>query len=928
MNPSEIDKEKSQASDQSPSQEKTDGEQDALDQIAEDFAEAIRRGHHPNIEDFLEHSSGQVESLRSLLESIEIIEGLKHDTSKANNDSSHSGLQRLDDYKIIREIGRGGMGIVFEAIHESLGRRVAIKVLANSLLGDPKHLARFRREARAAAKLRHTNIVPVFGVGRSGDHHYYVMDFIDGISLQQCLDSLSNRRVYSASTVGESPIQTTSEFQSNIITAERTTPIATKCVPTDHGTIEYFRWVANIGATIGSALQYAHSQGVLHRDIKPANLLIDSDGQVWVADFGLAKLSEQQAVTMTGDIVGTPQYMPPESFEGNYDAKSEVYGLGLTLYELITLCPAIEGQGAADVIRKASEGVLNSPKKLQPKIPRDLETIILKSLAHDPRSRYVSAGELRDDLCRYLSDQSISARRSTSIERLARWSRREPAVALLTFATFTLLLALAIVSAIGFVRTTHALAQTKAANLAASISLKERTIALETADSQRVRAERNLQVALTAFDEIMKNIGQRGIEADAEFLGEVTDTTSPNVTPQDAELLNSLLGFFDDLAKNNSEDLLSESAVAARRSGDISLRLGQLQEAENSFHDSLERVRKLCQAEPKEVQHVITQAEILNELAVVTALRGKLGMADKMYYQTKSLLENSPIAMNTQGGQYAYARAHRLYGSHSSRMGLNGVVQAPKTFNERSIRRPMSVLLRLRFEDSLTVLDTAIETLDRLLDQHPDEVLYDAELARTYRDKATVASRLRLHTDAEVAVKKSIEIFDELLTENPNLDAIRYELALTLSSTEAFNWNQTMRAHRANELSSDLLQESPDLPRYKALRAHTLEAMAAQQFRNKRFEIAERNLREALQIYNDLIVDTPELVVYERRRSQALESMADIKIKRGEKDLGIEYIERAISRLQPRLRRKNVSPLVRMQLQRLNQKLTRLRESQ
>ena len=336
---------------------------------------------------------------------------------------------------------------------------------------------------------------------------------------------------------------------------------------------------------------------MLHRDIKPANFLIDRRGDIWIADFGLAKLTEPQSITMTGDIVGTPQYMPPESFDGNYDVKSEIYGVGLTLYELLTRRPAIEGRNPGDVIRKATCGVTVPPRKINARIPRDLETIVLKSLAHDPRARYVTAASLGNDLQSFLADRPISARRSNLLERAMRWSRREPTVAMLTFVTFALLLALAAVSAVGYFRTKDALDVAQAAKRSAESSLEQRTAALETADQQRLRAEKNLHVAIAAFDQVMRNIADRGIESDAEFLGEVTDTTSPNVTPEDAMLLQSLLGFFDELAANNSEDLLVESAVAARRAGDIYQRLGRLREADRAYTDALDRYRRLAQRE-------------------------------------------------------------------------------------------------------------------------------------------------------------------------------------------------------------------------------------------------------------------------------------------------------------------------------------------
>lgn len=904
--------------------ELSEPDQSKLDQIAEEFSNAIRRGDNPSIDAYIERYQDPSGRLRNLLNSIAMIERLKQQAADSGKpaDLEPPQIEQLDDYTIVRQIGRGGMGVVFEAIHQSLGRRVAVKVLASGLLGDKKHLTRFRREARSAARLRHSNIVPVFGVGQSGNHHYYVMDLIDGMSLREWLASMSGRYAPDVPTIDEAHATTGGALEFESTSGESESAPTETPIPAARDSPDYIRWIVQRIATVCDALEYAHSQGVLHRDIKPANLLIDRRGEVWIADFGLAKLIEQQ--TMTGDIVGTPQYMPPESFDGIYDVKSEIYGVGLTLYELLTCRPAIDGKSPGDVIRRASEGVSVSPRKRNGLIPRDLETIVMKSLAHDPQSRYVTAGELRDDLQRFLADRPISARRTSLVGRAVRWSRREPTVAMLTFATFALLLALALVSAIGFLRTKDALDVARSAKRSAETSLQQRTAALLTAEQQRVRAEKNLQVALNAFDEIMQNIGDRGIEADAEFLGEVTDTTSPNVTPQDAKLLQTLLGFFDELAANNSAHLLAESAVAARRAGDIYLKLGQLLQADRAYSDALQRYARLSSQESDNLSSIIAQAEIMDELAVIIGLRGELGRADQISRQTLQLLESSEAAMSLPAGQFEYARALRLFASVGSRTGLDGVVGPP--VGNRSPRRPLAAMMKLRTEEELSACSEAIDMLDDLIERSPDEIRYRAELARAYRAKAKVASKARMHRESESAVRRSIELFEQLLADHEDSAAIRYELAMTLSSTEAFGFNQLVRANRANELSTALLRTSPELPRYQALRAHTLETLAAHQRRVGRYDPAEQNLFEALRIYNSLTLASPELTLYETRRSQILESIADLKSQRGDNAAAAEYLERAIRRLQPKTRRFDMSPVARMQLQRMKAKLARVRD--
>jgi serine/threonine protein kinase len=904
-------------------------EQLRLDRIAEEFAQEIRSGGQPSIESFVARHGDPSGHLRSLLGSIAMIEGLKQQTS-APGEATRVGtipITQLDDYQIVREIGRGGMGVVFEAIHHSLGRRVAVKVLAGNQLGDTRHVTRFRREARAAARLRHSHVVPVFGVGQSGEHHYYVMDFIDGMSLRQWLARSLEQPHQELPTIDQALANTTDELQLETPSGGRDVKSAAPGLPlpgSNHSP-DYFRWVASTGAVVCDALEYAHTQGVLHRDIKPANLLLDVQGHVWIADFGLAKLSEPQAMTVSGDIVGTPQYMPPESFEGKYDVRSEVYSVGLTLYELLTWQPAISGKGAADIIRKATAGVMVPPRKWNPKIPRDLETIVLKSLSHAPPARYATAGELRDDLHRFLTNRPIAARRTGPLGRAIRWSRREPTVALLTFATFFLLLALALVSAAAYLRTREALGTARNSQIAAEVLLQQRTVALAAVDQQRLRAAANLHVALTAFDEVMQHISDRAVESEAEFLGEVSDTTSPTVTPDDARLLQSLLGFFDELAANNSEQLLSESAGAARRAGDIYLRLGQLSQADRAYSDALQRYRRLSTSDPDAQAAVIAQAEILNQLAVINALRGQLQRAYPMFEQTLGLLHESPAAMDSPEGRFEYARAHRLFASLAARTGLDAAT-APSTLpNPRPLRRPMEAAMRIRSEQELNAAAEAIRVLQQLIQEHPQEVRYRAELARAYRDQAKVASRAKQKAESEAAVRQSIGLFEKLLAENQDSQAIRYELAMTLTSSEAFSFDQMIRAIRGNELSAALLASSPDLPRYQALRAHTLQTLALQQQRIGRLDPAEQNLLDALRIYGDLTAESPELSLYQTRRSSVLESLADLKLRRGERQQAVAYLEQAIEGLQPEEPRSETSPVARMQLQRMKQKLSRIR---
>ena len=366
--------------------------------------------------------------------------------------------ERLGDFRILRVIGRGGMGVVYEAEQVSLGRRVALKLLPQALHLDAIRKARFEREARAAARLHHTNIVPVFGVGEHEGLPYYVMQLISGRGLDVVLAeqrqtpgpgvplTLADEpwaelgpadlgaTVTLPARPGETPPPSTlgPRPESSLISAPTLPPPAPGgSSATGPGQNSYWRDVARIGAQAADALEYAHRQGILHRDIKPSNLLLDAQGTVWVADFGLAKADDSDNLTEVGDIIGTVRYMPPEAFEGKTDRRTDVYALGLTLYELLALRPAFTETDRNKIIKLVMTTEPPRLDVLNPAIPRDLVTIVHKASDRDPDRRYQKAGDLGADLQHFLDDEPIKARRQTQLERYLRWARRHPGIAVL-----------------------------------------------------------------------------------------------------------------------------------------------------------------------------------------------------------------------------------------------------------------------------------------------------------------------------------------------------------------------------------------------------------------------------------------------------------------------------------------------------------------
>jgi serine/threonine protein kinase len=327
----------------------------------------------------------------------------------------------LDDYRIVREIGRGGMGVVYEAIQLSLNRRVALKALPDAAILDEKQLQRFKIESYAAASLHHSNIVPVYAVGCENGVHYYVMQFVEGRPLSDFIRGL--RRL--SATKPDAPVGPPAPNRAS--TAERQ-EIAGR--PPAQGPA-FCRAMASLALQAAEALDHAHQLGMVHRDIKPGNLLLESNGCLWVTDFGLAQISTEQGLTATRDVVGTLRYMSPEQarmLRLPVDHRTDIYSLGVTLYELLTLSHAFAGLEPQELLHQIAHEEPEPPRRRNHAIPPDLEAIVLRAMAKEPAERYPSARELANDLRRFLEDRPVKTRRPTPLHRLRKWARRHKAI--------------------------------------------------------------------------------------------------------------------------------------------------------------------------------------------------------------------------------------------------------------------------------------------------------------------------------------------------------------------------------------------------------------------------------------------------------------------------------------------------------------------
>jgi tetratricopeptide (TPR) repeat protein len=544
----------------------------------------------------------------------------------------------LGDYRLLREIGRGGMAVVYEAEQISLGRTVALKVLPFAAVLDPKHLQRFKNEAQAAAHLHHPHIVPVYAVGCERGVHYYAMQYVEGQSLAVAIRDM----------VGEGSGEGTR------------TPISS------HGSNRepaYIRMAAALGVQAAEALEHAHQLGIVHRDVKPGNLLVDLAGTLWVTDFGLAHSLKDVGLTITGELLGTIRYMSPEQALAKrvpIDHRTDIYSLGVTLYELLTLEPAFRGDDPHLVLQDIAlkEPVL--PRRLNPALPRDLETVLLKAMSKDPGGRYATAQEMADDLGRYLENRAVEAKRPGPLRRVVKWSQRHGAL----------------------VRTAAGVLLLAVAGLAIGAALlwreKERTTAAFE------RAEANLTLALKALDQIYIDEA----EGHPRIRGGL---------PRD--LLERGLGFYEAFVKENarSNGLLGLMGFACHRAGLIFRKLGEEERAVQSLDRALSAYDRAIEADPRDAAAHNNRANAL----------GSLGRLEEALAELDRAIEVDPRAALPHNTRFVALRDLGRF--EEALAACDRAIELDPRYASAHLNRGVALRDLGRWEEALRAYDRAIE---------------------------------------------------------------------------------------------------------------------------------------------------------------------------------------------------------------------------
>lgn len=945
-------------------------ESDPVDVLLTEFVNRHRQGESPTIEEYVRRHPDLADEIRELFPMVVDMERLKEEKS-VSSDNGYVGLgtdklDQLGDFRILGEIGRGGMGVVYEAQQLSLGRRVAVKVLPEQSLGSEKRLRRFQREAQTAAKLHHTNIVPVFGVGQQDQHHYIVMQLIQGVGLDEILVQLrkiTEQKVtydlHGSSSSASRSVRVhqnalrliRDEFEAPSPTVWDSSSFATD--PPSHGpgssdfqtdvTMElvtgsvhsadydqypqsdesgeenarsrsteipplnetFWRSVAKIGVQVAEALEYAHQQGTLHRDIKPANLLLEEDGTVWVADFGLAKVASDTDVSRTGDIVGTLCYMAPERFREETDARGDIFSLGLTLYELLTLHRAFDDSDHGRLVQRITQTELKPPRHFIPEIPCDLETIVLKAAGREPSTRYQTAGELADDLRRFLEDRPIEARRITPAERLWRWCRRNRIVAGLAGAAFLLVCLVAVVATVGYKRE----------------STQRRIV-----ETERERATAMADSAVAALDRIYGQIVPSFVSVShADFDQDDDDSLlasdQPTLSNETASILENFLGFYDELASrfDDNPDVVLQSIVAYRRVGEIHERLGKSEEAASAFYAAIERVEGLVGENTTE--HI----ELRTELARIYSGLGNVQLGTdfqqaREHYQkaVKFLPPVEEIIKYAPETQYELARGHyylsrrppftpkrpprrpsRHEGTRSGRPGRgpDGTDRRPEHSRDRSRDREDD------FEKHNRIATGLLIQLVVSNDGNPD---YKLLLALCHREAHAHGLEARQRDERAIAV------LEELHKDYPDVPQYAFELSETYSRIHFSMRDEEVgyeeyaaypeaeeRLRMAQRIANSLSVKQPNIPQYSQLQPIIYWKLATIQRRLSKPGESNQNLRNAVRLQTELLERFSQLPFHQRIRLGLLESeLAQLSLFRGKLEESVNQVARAIANLE------------------------------
>lgn len=829
----------------------------SVDVLASDFVARYRSGDRPTVEEYALRHPDLSEPIRRVFPLVLSVEKVKVDQqSESDGRATLAGraFERLGDFRLVQEIGRGGMGIVYEAEQETLGRRVAIKVLPKQSLLDEEALQSFRREASTAAAMHHSNIVPIFGSGESDGTHYLVMQLIRGESLDRLIFPRATRgSARNSPPSGDGSYGLRSDALGSDGSRGETKIKAFDC-----------RAVAEIGVQIADGLAYAHGNGVLHRDVKPANILIDENGVAQLTDFGLARNTRDDP-TMTQALSGSPRYMAPERFEGQSDERSDVYGVGLTLYEMLAGTPAFEDLTPQQLPEAVKLQRIKPLSGVRGNVPTDLQTIVAKAIHPEPAHRYQSASDLRDDLKRFLNDEPILARRTTALQRLVRWCRRNPKLAGVTGIAIASMLAATLASSIGY-------AMTSAANTRTSQALAQ--------------SEQTVDLALQSLDSVVDVVSIPASAMGDMELGELDSAQFLlNPSPHAVSVLTNIQPLYQRLANQSPTrpDIVRQMIEASLRLSQIQQQLGQTNAAIITLNQSIQllQTRGDLAALPVNEKRLLL-ARLHNELGKVYALKLDYANSDEAYAMAIQSGEAVPDPDDRLKLQLAYA--------------LVSLGDPPPQRRRDQGGSPVESRLA---RDRLLAAESLLSELNPSLRDASEVAVLRARihLAESRRAKRPAIRRSEFLS--------ATEILRDRLTQTPDDSRVRFALVEVLASvnprrqfgSERLADEADERLHEALSELQPLRSTNPKAQLFAVSEVHILHKLSSLARSHGDRALEQEHLQKAIAIQSSLVDASPDSLPHRCWRALLYRSLAEVHRRQGDTEAEREAISAAVADL-------------------------------
>lgn len=855
-----------------------------IDDATAEFFRLVADGQQPNIADFAKRYPKIERLLTGVLPALAVL----RNAAKSELSDSRSAIDvasvvqrdhtqpnaeppELSDFDLIRQIGRGGMGVVYEANQRSLSRTVAVKLLPTVATIDPNRIRRFRNESMAVAALDHPNIVDLYGIGCEQNVHFYAMRLIDGMSLTQIISQL---KVLSGNEDADEPA---ADSASDAVLAL-----------SDRDARRY-RNVAGMMSQLAEALHHAHQQGIIHRDVKPDNILVDNQGKPWVTDFGLAQIATEDSLTQTGDLLGTLRYMAPEQLDGNraIDHRIDVYALGATFYELLTMRSVIAGDDRATILGNLRR--LNSipVSAHNPDVPRELETMIMKAIAPHPGDRYSSASDLAGDLQAWLDGKPISVRPRSLIGDGVRWCRRNPLVASLLGLLIGLSLVVAIVSTASYQQIANQNEQLSLANAEQTrqrIEAEQRfTVALESIGTFHSGVSKEMMLKQPALRDLRLNLLRQARTSYDRLARRVGDST-----PVAAKF--ALAKAYSDLA-----DLIADTS-----SGDDAI-----QTHERTMHV----LNQVLADDPKHSKARKLLGDVQNDSGFHHMTAGRRPRAIELYttaIENYLQLDLPPLSavcnsytnlanLHSQSGDWQAAVEHY-------EAALAFVHRSP--IDSRGARESLSMILgdyanhhssRGNISKSIELTGRAIELDEQLVAEFPNDRHYASSLANAY---GNLANQCYYMDDLDQAIsyyEKSIVILEEQVAQRPSDLSTRTKLARSLG-----NFGSILYHAKQLPKSTAVLQRS--LAELERLQAEDPDNLDWQLFESS-YRKTLGDVHESLGQFEDAITCFEVSLAISRRRhpkipsfesiTNAQISLANVRLRIGDYDTAQDIIASA-----------------------------------